>query len=417
MVTNCVITLVPLCTQPTYDTLLGMDITELIRRNRMARTQQGEIIETRTAFFGRYYTSETYENGRRKTRAVKLADKSDLYRSKTDVQVLMDRLMAAVNAGKDIPTAQTSLSDFIEKHYLPWCEANKSAPTENGYKRVWECYLKPHVGTIALTSLQTAQVTAVLTRHAKEGLGRNTLSHVKFMLSGVYEFAISTGVIPMGANPVRSAVKGQGAKWMCKVARPAKQMEYSLEEVLAMLKILVPLDLRAAVAVGLAYFASLRPAEIRGLQWPDWDGEQLHVKRTVWRNQIGETKTETSVRAVTVIEPLRGLLEGFRAQSAEGFILQSPSGKPLSLDSLNVRVIAPALKKANIPWRGYYPGRRGFSSLMTDTSGNVLNATGHLGHANPATTLGHYTKPQKKSIEAALEAIEQLATKPAETTQ
>jgi hypothetical protein len=37
-------------------------------------------------------------------------------------------------------------------------------------------------------------------------IGRNTLSHIKFMLSGVYEYAISTGVIPMGANPVRSAV-------------------------------------------------------------------------------------------------------------------------------------------------------------------------------------------------------------------
>jgi len=79
-----------------------------------------------------------------------------------------------------------------------------------------------------------------------------------------------------------------------------------------------------------------------------------------------------------------------------------------------VRVIAPAMKTAGIEWRGYYPGRRGFSSLMTDTSRNILNATGHLGHANPATTLGHYTKPQRKSIDAALETIEQLATKPAE---
>jgi site-specific recombinase XerC len=100
-----------------------------------------------------------------------------------------------------------------------------------------------------------------------------------------------------------------------------------------------------------------------------------------------------------VIEPLRGLLEPFRAQSTDGFMLQSSSGKPLSLDSLNARVIAPAMKTAGIEWRGYYPGRRGFSSLMTDTSGNILNATGHLGHANPAT-LGHYTKPQRKSIDA-----------------
>jgi hypothetical protein len=62
-------------------------------------------------------------------------------------------------------------------------------------------------------------------------------------------------------------------------------------------------------------------------------------------------------------------------------------------------------------WRGYYPSRRGFSSLMPDVSGNILNATGHLGHANPATTLGHYTKPQRKSINAALEKIEEMVAK------
>jgi integrase len=43
-------------------------------------------------------------------------------------------------------------------------------------------------------------------------------------------------------------------------------MEYALDEVLAMLRILEPLDLRAAVALALAYFGSVRPAEIRGLQ-------------------------------------------------------------------------------------------------------------------------------------------------------
>ena len=101
-----------------------MDVAELMRRNRLPRTQSGEIMETRTAFFGRYYTNETYENGRRKTKAVKLAHKSDIYRSKIDVQPF-DRLMEAVNAGKEYPTAQISLSDFVEKHYLPWCEETK----------------------------------------------------------------------------------------------------------------------------------------------------------------------------------------------------------------------------------------------------------------------------------------------------
>jgi len=126
--------------------------------------------------------------------------------------------------------------------------------------------------------------------------------------------------------------------------------------------------LRAAVAVALAYFAALRPAEIRGLEWADYDGAELQIKRAVWRSVLGETKTESSAASVPVIEPLRSLLEKRRSQSTAGYIMQNAAGKPLSLDSLNVPVIAPAMKAAGINWRGYYPGRRGISSLVTDTS-------------------------------------------------
>jgi integrase len=244
-------------------------------------------------------------------------------------------------------------------------------------------------------------VTAVLTKHAKDGKGGRTLSHIKWFLSGVYVYAISSGVVPK--NPVPDA------KWLVKVARPEKQTEYSLETVLSMLRILEPLDLRAAVAVALAYFAALRPAEIRGLKWEDYDGAELNIKRAVWRDKIGETKTEASASSVPVIEPLKSLLEKLRLQSADGFILQNGAGKPLSLDSLNMRLITPAMQKAGIDWRGYYPGRRGISSRVTDTSKNALNSTGLLRHSTPITALKHYTRAQKDSIAAAMKTIEQQA--------
>lgn len=374
---------------------------ELLKANRIPRKQKGQRVETRTAFFLRFYTTAT--DGKRTQKCVKLADKSDLYRSWSDVEPLIQRELDGVNANAEIPTGRMTLAEFIVKHYLPWCEANKSAATERGYKQVWERYLKPQIGGFAMVNLTTAQITHVLTAHAKGGLGRWTLSHIKWFLSGVYVHAIASGVVPTGANPVPDA------KWLVKVARPKKQAEYSLESVLAMLRILEPLDRRAAVAVGLAYFAALRPAEIRGLQWADYDGAELNIRRGVWRNIVGETKTEDSAATVPVIEPLRSLLERHRTESPDGFILQNTAGKPLSLDSLNVRIIAPAMETAGIEWRGYYPGRRGVSSKVTDTSKNALNSTGLLRHSTPITALKHYTRAQKDSIEAAMKQIEEMA--------
>jgi len=383
-----------------------MVIAELLRRNRAPRIQQGEIIETRTAFFGRYYTSETYENGRRKTKAVKLVEKSDLYRSKADVQHHMDRLMESVNTGKDFPSAQLSLTDFIEKHYLPYVTEQKSAATVNGYKRTWEGYWKEYVGKIPISDLRTSDATAILDHHAKAGLGRNTLSHIKFLLSGVYEWAITTGVLPLNSNPIRSAIKGQGAKWTVKVPKPKSTVKYSVETFVAMLRILEPLNLRAAVAVALAYCTALRPAEIRGLQWADYDSLELNIRRGVWRNVVGETKNEQSAGRVRVIEPLRSLLEKLRGQSADGFILQNEKGKPLSLDSLNVRVIAPAMRKAGIEWRGYYPGRRGYSSVAVELSKNPLHGAASLRNALD-TNLKHYTEVSDEAKGATGKLVEQ----------
>jgi integrase len=177
-----------------------------------------------------------------------------------------------------------------------------------------------------------------------------------------------------------------------------------------MLRVLAPVDLRAAVAVALAYFAALRPSEIRGLQWGDYNGNELNIKRSVWRNHVGETKTEESEATVFVIEPLRSLLEKLRMMSdGQGYILKNGSNKPLSLDSLNYRVITPTLKKASIAWNGYYPCRRGISSLITSDSKDALTATGLLRHSTPITALKHYTRAQKDSIVAAMQQIETKA--------
>ena len=379
-----------------------MEIEHLLRANRQPRKQKGQRFETDRAFFLRYYHTDS--DGKRKQKAVLLAYKSDMYRSWVDVEPFIRRELARVNTdGQVTTTGRTTLTEFVETVYLPWCNANKAAPTVNGYERVWLNSWKPHIGGIALTDLQPAQVTAVLTKHAKDGKGSHTLSHVKWMLSGVYVYAVSEGIVPK--NPVPDA------KWNVKVARTKGQTEYSLDTVLAMLRILEPIDIRAAAAVGLAFFAALRPSEIRGLKWEDYDGSELHIKRTVWRTTVGETKTEGSAASVPVIETLKALLERLRATSAGGFMIQNNRGNPLNLDSLNWRLIAPAMAKAGIDWRGYYPARRGISSLVTDSSKNALNSTGLLRHSTPITALKHYTRAQADSIRAAMETIEGQAAK------
>jgi hypothetical protein len=66
------------------------------------------------------------------------------------------------------------------------------------------------------------------------------------------------------------------------------------------------------------------------------------------------------------------------------------------------------MKEAGIDWHGFYPCRRGMSSITTEESKDALTATGLLRHASPITTLKHYTRAQEEAI---INAMRQVETK------
>jgi len=94
------------------------------------------------------------------------------------------------------------------------------------------------------------------------------------MLSGVYVFAIGQGTAPKDCNPAFDA------KWQAKAKRPRQKVEYSLQQVLSMIAVLEPVDIRAA-AVAVCYFASCRPAEARGLRLEHWHEDESLIAGTI----------------------------------------------------------------------------------------------------------------------------------------
>jgi hypothetical protein len=81
--------------------------------------------------------------------------------------------------------------------------------------------------------------------------------------------------------------------------------------------------------------------------------------------------------------------------------------RPLNLDNLNRRVIAPALKAAGIPWRGYRPNRTGISTVATARAkDNGLAAKGLLRHSQLATTDRNYIQGVPAETLAAMAALE-----------
>jgi integrase len=138
-----------------------------------------------------------------------------------------------------------------------------------------------------------------------------------------------------------------------------------------------------------AAFAGLRASEIRGLRWEDYTGAELRVVRSVWRTHIGPTKTEESGgNPVPVIPILRTALDEHRKRyTGDGFIFAGQrKGKPLNLENLAQRVIAPAL---NDGWKGWHGFRRGLGPNLYSLGVPPKVIQEILRHADVATTETH----------------------------
>ena len=84
-----------------------------------------------------------------------LAPVDDAYRTKRDVQPLLDEILAPVNAGRVKPESAMTIADYGDHYWLPWVRENCKPSTVAGYKFVWESYLAPRLQTIRLRDFRT----------------------------------------------------------------------------------------------------------------------------------------------------------------------------------------------------------------------------------------------------------------------
>ncbi len=346
-------------------------------------SQQGSIYKKNGAWFGKWRQDEV-RNGQvvRVQRHRKLAEISDRYRTKKDVEPLLAEIVAPLNSGKAKPESTQTVADYYEGFFLPYIEANLKPSTKHGYKHLWRMYLGPRLQKAVLRDFRCVDATNMLTDiHSQHGIGRKTLRHCKALLSSIFTHAKSQGVLD-GQNPVTDALIPR------KAAAPEPTHAATIEEVTAMLNVLTG---QAKVAVSVMFFAGLRPGEARGLQWSDYNGETLSVRRSVWNKFTTDPKTEMSVAEVPIPEVLQSILEEHRlAVNGSPYILANGGGRPLDLQNLANRVVRPALRAAGIPWYGYYALRRGTATFAEQFGAQAV--MGALRHKN-ISTARHYVKP------------------------
>ena len=390
--------------------------------------QKGQVFKAGKSWFGRWRRDEldTLADGSkllvRRQHCEKLCDYSDRYRARKDVQPLLDAKLKPLNENRSSAESTLAVSEYGDKHFLPYAERELKPSTAYGYRGLWRMYLRPRLTGINLRDFRCVDATRILAAiHREHGLGKRSLRHCKALMSTIFTHAKRAGIVD-GENPVTDAG----------IPRAARGSEgthaYTAQEVFIMLDVLEGV---ARTAIALIYFCGLRPGEARAARWENYDGKTLRIGSSMWRKHTTEPKTAESVAPVPVAETLADILRDSRRDS--GYILSSSLGRPVDLHNLASRVVIPALSRCaecgeeekehganghgfkKLPeWCGWYALRRGLATLATSLD-SQLAAKSLLRHSNVQTTQQFYIKSVPAEALRAVEKMDALFQKSSQT--
>jgi len=366
---------------------------------KTVRYQEGHLYVHHDAWYVRYRERVRQVDGSIKLhqKASRLGSLED-YPSESHIKPLLGEFLCKLNAGNFAPEPGMTLTEFVDKIYLPFLE-EKRASTKKGYEEIWKNHICDRVGKIRLRNFRTVNANRMLRAIADENdLSKTTLQHIKAVLSAIFTHAKNEGAFD-GANSV------QGTRIPNNAREPAETYAYNLAQICRILEFL-PLLPKAVVAT--AAFAGLRSGELGGLEWTDYSGDALSVKRSVWRTFVNQPKTRASAKPVPVIRQLAEILDAYRSSMGNpqsGVMFHSGAGQHMDFDKL-ARKVRPVVTSLKIDWYGWHGFRRGIASNLYELGADEKIVQRILRHAKSHVTKDRYIKAFDPAVVAAMKKLE-----------
>ncbi|MBZ5687209.1 MAG: site-specific integrase [Acidobacteriia bacterium] len=373
---------------------------------------RGHIYLQHGAWYLQFYQAENRDGELVKVRrSVFLHDKDREHNTATckAVKALRDSELTKLSTGPQITADDQRIVDYWVNRFLPYCEEElKTGPragqqrlkpsTLRGYKQVYRQHLKDHFGKWTLQKYQPAMGARLLdSLTAKQGF--YVLKHIRAVGSAIFRRAVKDQIITV--NPWSAVEMPDDA------IEPGETQHYTREQSEDLVSALVD-HVDAQLALSLACFLALGPAEIQGLEWGDVDKDWLHIRRNVVLGKEGTTKTIERAASLPLLDEVRVPLELWRKQCKD-----TGDGVRIIPDLHNLinRVIKPHVlgekntatqkrctrcdivpKASDVQWRGMYSARRGAITHAINVSGNIALGQRLARHASSATTSAFYHK-------------------------
>ena len=342
----------------------------------------------------RYYARE----GERRVYKRRIVGTVLEFPKRKDAEKAVAQLRVDVNEGAAFaPINMEQLVAHYRRVELP----EKAYSTQEGYQSYLTLHVLPRWGKHSLASIKSVEVEAWL-RGLKKANGNPaspaTQAKIRNIMSAL--FAHAKRYEWASRNPiedVRTSTKRQ------RVPDILTGAEFQA--------LLAELGQRERLMVLLDGSTGLRRGEMIALRWRDIDFDlaQAHVTRSIWRNVVGNTKTEASRKPVplhpTVIEALKEWRQTSLYRSDDDFLFPSIAkngAQAISPDMVLKRHIRPALERLGVAKRiGFHSFRHGLGTMLRQQGVDVKTAQELLRHANPRITMEIYQQAVSEEKRAA----------------
>ena len=151
----------------------------------------------------------------------------------------------------------------------------------------------------------------------------------------------------------------------------------------------------------------LRASEIMGLQWQDFNWEDLtvYIRRGVVNGRSGDTKTEASQKSLPIDPRLaRSLQELWKRtfhRSPQDWVFANKAGRPRGQQNILHRHLRPAALRAGIGKIGWHTFRHSYSTMLRGAGADIKVQQELLRHSTIQSTLNTYTQAISEQKRAA----------------
>jgi integrase len=250
-----------------------------------------------------------------KARSSRFPKGQEGYRQAEDA---LDRWNRALSAGRDPNDSRMKLRDFLEVWLTDVC--SKVQPSTREFYTRHCGYATNYIGNVPLELIDEKEIERMQGKLHADGLAPRSINHVRDVLRNALNVAKRWKLI--SENPAAHV--------------PSWRVDEDQGHVLTPSQVAIFLNavegIRLSALYHIALVLGLRRGELLALTWDDFDGDVLHVERTIKEGEgrkpeIGIVKSRKA-RDLPLSEDLRTRLEARRAEdTAEGRIAQQKAAE------------------------------------------------------------------------------------------